>query len=192
MDMASLENELPSRDYAAIRAFRQWAIEKHGDQMYGPRPYSFHLDQVAMALDEMGATQDEIMAGYGHDLIEDPQVTQAEITERSNQSVAGMIWAVSGVGETREEKLQSVVRKIPMVPGSEKVKLADRFVNLRRSLLDRKWKKIKTYVLEHPTLAPVLPPISVPLRAELERLIEKATILLHLHESKAAGHSPES
>jgi hypothetical protein len=170
--------KLPARDYAAINAFATYAIDGHAIQMYGDRPYSFHLKQVATVLDEMGADEDEIMAGLGHDLIEDPKKTHAEILQRSNQRVADMIWAVSGVGDTREEQLASVIAKIPQVPGSEKVKLADRFCNTRRSLLDKKWKKLKMYVLEYPALSAVLPSAENPFRAELDRMTEEARELL--------------
>jgi hypothetical protein len=169
----------PTRDYASIYSFAQYAFESHGAQMYGGRPYRYHLEQTALTVDEMGGDEDEIKAAYAHDLIEDPKKTHAEIAERSNQRVADIVWAVTGVGDTREEQILSVARKIPQVPGSEKVKLADRLKNMRQCLLEKKWKKLKVYVLEHDILGPVLPSAADnPWRAELDEIVDKARNLL--------------
>jgi (p)ppGpp synthase/HD superfamily hydrolase len=56
-----------------INKAKEFAIKHHGEQKYGDRPYSFHLDQVVSYLVPYGETAQVI--GYLHDVVEDTDVT---------------------------------------------------------------------------------------------------------------------
>ena len=53
---------------------RAFALAAHGDQMYGARPYSFHLDAVVRLLSPYGIEAQVI--GYLHDVVEDTEVSE--------------------------------------------------------------------------------------------------------------------
>ena len=56
---------------------RAFALTAHGSQMYGDRPYAFHLEAVVSLLSGYGT--DAQIVGYLHDVIEDTRVTEDEV-----------------------------------------------------------------------------------------------------------------
>lgn len=180
----------PHQANTGLTAIARFAIAQHGGQRYGRHAFGYHLRQVVAILQQYGEAQDLIDAGWVHDIIEDTDVTREQLATRFTPRIADLAWAVTGVGQNRAERLHSVVLKIPTIPGSDKLKLADRYCNIRQCLADGNWRLLKMYLREHPVLATVLPPIMHPLRQALEALVEVATKALAEHTALMADTSP--
>lgn len=68
---------------------RVYALEMHGDQMYGMHPYSHYLDAVATTLAPYGSEAQVI--GYLHDVVEDTDATLADVAARFGDRVAACV-----------------------------------------------------------------------------------------------------
>ncbi len=155
------------------------AIHMHGDQMYGDRPYSRHLYDVTNLLvnDGANANAEMVAAGWLHDTVEDTALTIEAIDVIFGDGVANLVWAVTGVGKNREERLASVVEKIPTVPGAGRLKLADRLANVRASIREGRKDLFLMYQKEWTILAPVLPSVEeCPMRAELDQMMKTGCV----------------
>jgi (p)ppGpp synthase/HD superfamily hydrolase len=91
-----------------------------------------------------------------HDTIEDTPVTYSYIELQFGKNVADMVWAVTGVGANRAEKMANAIEKIARTPGAELVKSADRLSNAAASKAEKKMKLYARYKDEHTNLSPVL------------------------------------
>lgn len=108
---------------------REFAVAAHGEQRYGPRPYLYHLAAVAKILEDFGFSEEYVIAGWLHDVIEDTNATEAELESAFGERVARIVSAVSGGGD-RAHHVQSIYRKIATCPDAATVKLADRIANI--------------------------------------------------------------
>lgn len=144
--------------HTTVQRARDYAVRMHGDQKYGDEPYVVHLDEVVIVLDEVTSDIDTLTAGYLHDVIEDAKhadgssVTVMDVRAEFGEAVAAIVWAVTGVGANRQERMESIYRKIKACPYPHKataVKCADRLQNTRRSKANnpRLWKM---YCEEYP------------------------------------------
>jgi len=104
-------------------------------------PYISHLLQVAGLVLENGGDEDEAIAGLLHDVIEDQDVTAAEITERFGSRVANIVAACSD--STGGEKAPWQQRKLAYIDhikhASKSVRLVsccDKLHNARAILAD--------------------------------------------------------
>lgn len=111
---------------------REWAIELHGEQMYGSEPYSYHLDEVLMLALEF-QLKDYVIPSLLHDVIEDCGVTRELIEKRTSKEVADMVWAVSGFGANRKERKDDILIKLNEYPKAINLKMLDRLANMRNS-----------------------------------------------------------
>ncbi|MFB8002502.1 HD domain-containing protein [Nocardia sp. NPDC056000] len=112
-----------------------FAAKAHGGQLYGVRPYTYHLAAVGAVLREFGVTDPEFgAAAWLHDVVEDTGVGIEEVEAEFGVRVAGLVWAVTGVGETRKERNVNAYGKIRATPEAVKLKLADRISNVRASV----------------------------------------------------------
>lgn len=114
---------------------RDFAIKAHGDQKYGDRPYVEHLDAVAAIVRGWGygPASNAVRAAYLHDVLEDTPVTMRELVETFGQPLADMVWACTGVGDSREERNDTIYRRLRAVPFAIPVKVADRIANMNAS-----------------------------------------------------------
>jgi len=80
------------------RALR-WAAQGHAGQLRKgtPTPYIEHPMAVAMILDRAGFSEDVVIAGLLHDLVEDTDVTIADIQERFGEEVASIVGGCSEI-----------------------------------------------------------------------------------------------
>ncbi len=92
-----------------LRAALFLAERAHRGQMRKGRevPYLLHPVSVATLLFAAGADEDLVCAGYLHDVVEDSEVTLAEIEERFGTHVSHLVDAVT------ERKLESDGSSIP-------------------------------------------------------------------------------
>lgn len=113
---------------------RRFAEERHGDQLYGDRPYTVHLEAVRAVLRDFGHDGAIAAAAWLHDVVEDTPTTREEVAERFGEEVASLVWAVTGVGRNRKERCASAYEKIRALPAAATLKLADRIANVEASL----------------------------------------------------------
>lgn len=129
----------------------------HKDQKYGERPYTVHLEDVVRRVKQITDDPEVIAAAWLHDSVEDsPHVTIHDIRTMFGTRVADLVWAVTNQGDDRAAKMASVIEKIPLAPGAELVKSADRLSNASASKAEKKMGLYTMYREEHAALAPVL------------------------------------
>lgn len=127
---------------------RQFAIEAHDGQTYGPYPYYFHLDQVFRLLLQAGRSGPILPAAFLHDVLEDTSATVAQVRDLFGVEVFELVWAVTGIGANRRERNADIYRKLALLPPARDLKLADRLANL--SCSDQKPGLRQMYLREHP------------------------------------------
>jgi (p)ppGpp synthase/HD superfamily hydrolase len=127
-----------------------FAKNAHGDQLYGGKPYMFHLQQVVDILKEYNYfSEDLLSAGYLHDTLEDTSVSSKELVEEFGEYVANLVFAVTGQGATRAERTKDTIIKLKCIPEAVPLKMADRLANMRFSAINGR-KHINMYVKELP------------------------------------------
>lgn len=132
------------------------ATVAHKDQKYGNQPYVAHLSDVVRRVKQITNDPEIIAAAWLHDTFEDTTVTYRDVERQFGKNVADMVWAVTGVGQDRAEKMANAIEKIAQTPGSELVKSADRLSNAAASKAEKKMKLYNRYRDEHTNLSPVL------------------------------------
>lgn len=116
------------------------ANELHKGQVrQSGEPYIMHPLAVAYILSEMRADKDTICAALLHDVIEDSEITKAQIAEIFNQDIANLVDGVTKISKlnfsSKQEQNLANTRKI-ITSMTEDVriiiiKLADRLHNMR-------------------------------------------------------------
>ena len=138
-----------------VKFARQFAIEHHAGQMYGDKPYSYHLDAVHSIVVEFNLGEEYEIAAYLHDILEDTKtVNKGELALIFGQDIAEMVFCVSGFGANRKEKQHDIKTKMPTYPRSINLKMADRLANMRHSKLDKP-KLFSLYCKEQIDLADI-------------------------------------
>ena len=138
--------------------YRQFAIDAHGAQMYGDKPYAVHLMSVAEVLLDFGYNEDKWQAAaWLHDVLED---TLAEGTDIQNQwgvEVYDLVYAVTGEGANRREKQASIIQKLHANKDACILKLADRIANLEAAIVEHNSSgKMAMYYKELPAFEKVV------------------------------------
>ncbi|RYG87657.1 MAG: bifunctional (p)ppGpp synthetase/guanosine-3',5'-bis(diphosphate) 3'-pyrophosphohydrolase [Alphaproteobacteria bacterium] len=138
-------------------AARDFAIQAHGDQLYGDLPYVEHLDAVAAIVRDWGMGAEAIDAAYLHDVIEDTEVDLFDVNEAFGTTVEGIVFACTIEPlKSREEAMAAIYAKCAKNGRGAVVKLADRIANLEHSAPgDRHTKR---YLAEHKAFAAGIKP----------------------------------
>lgn len=128
---ASTGARRPAQTIAEVREFAEFV---HGDQTYGDQPYVVHLDAVAAVLSDWGFGGFELQAAaYLHDVIEDADVDHGHLSALVTPGVADIVWACTGEGDPRDERMAAIYAKVARNGRAAVVKLADRVANLEAS-----------------------------------------------------------
>lgn len=154
-----------------VQLAREYAIEHHQKQMYGEKPYVFHLDQVYDITIQFDLGLEYQIAAYLHDIIEDTDVTKKEIENKFGIHISEMVFAVSGFGSNRKERQQDIKIKMLSYQPSINLKMADRLANMLHSQLNKP-KLYELYCKEH---------------LELEEIFKQGNSLLFSQLEQAAG-----
>jgi (p)ppGpp synthase/HD superfamily hydrolase len=133
---------------------RQFAVERHGEQRYGERPYVVHLEAVRAVLRDFGHGGALGIAAWLHDVVEDTATTRAEVAARFGDEVAALVWAVTGVGVDRPARNAAAYAKIQALPAAAILKLADRIANVEAAAT--RPDKLARYRAEWPGFAAAL------------------------------------
>ena len=158
---------------------RSFALKAHGDQPYGDRPYSFHLEMVVGNLAPYGEQAQVI--GYLHDVVEDTKARREQIESQFGPFVAECVALVTdGPGKSREEIKSKTNEKLSCVTGPTQlalvVKAADRLANVKACVLDQNRLKWEVYRKEQSAFrqAAHREGLCDPLWAELEKLLDES------------------
>ena len=158
---------------------RAFALAAHGDQMYGARPYSFHLDAVVRLLSPYGIEAQVI--GYLHDVVEDTEVSEGEIRQHFGRLIAECVGLLTDApGANRAERKARTYARLATIDGPAElalvVKVADRLANVRTCLIDDRRGLREVYSREHPAFrrAVYREGLCEPLWVELDTLLEAA------------------
>lgn len=120
-----------------INVARGFAVERHGNQKYGSKPYITHLEDVAKIVVDIDCNDETINAAYLHDILEDTKTTRQELQSLFGEEVAKIVYLVSGEGSNRKERTQSIYKKIRNAgmigDWAASIKIADRIANVRSS-----------------------------------------------------------
>lgn len=131
---------------------RSFAVTAHGSQMYGARPYVFHLDAVVGLLTPYGVEAQ--IVGYLHDVVEDTAVTEDEVRKRFGHLVGECVSLLTDApGANRAERKAGTYARLATVAGSGElalvVKAADRLANVRSCVVDQRCGLWGVYRSEH-------------------------------------------
>lgn len=132
---------------------RIFAMHAHGDQMYGNKPYVYHLDKVANLLADFG--EDAQVIGYLHDVLEDTKASRSEIEKMFGELTARCVSLLSDEsGQTRTERKTKTYAKLALVESPFTlaliVKTADRLANVSECVDQGNQKNLSMYKQEHP------------------------------------------
>lgn len=127
---------------------RSFAIKAHAGQKYGEKPYEVHLSHVHRVLEKEGYGADPILsdASWLHDVVEDTQVSLAEIARLFGADVADTVGRVTDEpGNSRKERKQKTYPKIRGHRSATIIKLCDRIANVEASqIVPHKFEMYKT------------------------------------------------
>lgn len=173
----ALPSENPPSKAALARAF---AIEAHGDQMYGRHPYSHHLDAVAELARPYG--DDAEAAAYLHDVKEDVKwMTLERIRAPFGDEMTQAVDLLSDPpGANRKERktmayarLAATSNRLALI-----VKPCDRLANMRACIADGNARLLEVYRSEHTALraAAYRPDLCDEIWSELDELAERPAL----------------
>ena len=127
---------------------REFAIQKHGSQMYGDKPYVYHLDQVVEEIYKLHTDKSirdyKILEdiAYLHDTLEDTETCFREI-----EGLFGSVVANSVLTLTKQKglKYDYYIRTLKRTFYALIVKIADTRCNLKQSIIDDDENRIVKY-----------------------------------------------
>lgn len=127
-------------DTKLIMKAYNYAKNHHGDQCRrSGEPYIIHPLNVAYILADIGLDDSTICAALLHDVVEDTEVTDADIRQEFGNEIAEMVEGVTKLGTVQfasiEEQQVEDYRKMFLAMGKDirviLIKLADRLHNMR-------------------------------------------------------------
>ena len=124
--------------------------KKHGNQMYGDKPYMFHINDVVGVAQRLGYDETIQIACALHDVLEDTDATQKENCNEFGAEIFNILWNVSDLeGFSREVRKKEGYPRIKSDWKATVVKICDRSSNIRYSLFSDNQKKFNMYMNEH-------------------------------------------
>lgn len=123
------------------------AIGAHNDQMYGDKPYLYHLTQVeneVIAILGVEAFRERIVAVL-HDIIEDTPVKYHDLKERFGAEIADAVWAVTKIPG---EEYYVYIDRVRANPLALFIKKCDTMCNLKQSFKEQRHKGIIKYTTQ--------------------------------------------
>ncbi len=141
MLIARIRKYHPSTDVSMIRKAYELAKDAHGSQRRkSGEPYIVHPLWVAIILADLEMDKETIIAAMLHDVVEDTQISEAEISEMFGEEVALLVDGVTKLGQLSysSDKLEvqaENLRKMFLAMAKDIrviiIKLADRLHNMR-------------------------------------------------------------
>lgn len=139
---------MEKKDFRIIKAFEFAFIKHQGSKRKGSNiPYIVHPVEVAITLMKSDTSEDLIIAGFLHDLIEDENVTYDEIQELFGKKVADLVKLVSEPEELKkshkdpkitwkQRKMSTIDRISHTTYEGKMLSCTDKLVNIREMVND--------------------------------------------------------
>ncbi len=130
----------PNYDLEGIKKAYELAEKMHAGQLRkSGEPYIIHPVETAKILAELGMDEQTIIAGLLHDVVEDTEYTEEEMTKEFGSEVTLLVDGVTKLGnlvfETKEDAQAENLRKMFLAMSKDIrvliIKLADRLHNMR-------------------------------------------------------------
>lgn len=135
-----------------IHEARMFAMEWHGSQMYGDKPYSAHLADVEMKVIFLYSEHDHIellrLTAVLHDILEDTECTEIDLREHFShyQKIDELISALFAITKQKHEHRDKYLHRCVGNPVALHVKIADTLCNLERSIRSGEVNRINKYL----------------------------------------------
>lgn len=138
--------------------YKELAIRLHGDQMYGDKPYSYHLQQVADLVQGYGSIAEDL--SWLHDVGEDTDISDEELHDSGcdDYLIQCIRFISDEEGATRKERKLKTNVKLSLLPIQYDnkhlfyevliVKTADRLANMMNSVVGSSYHEM--YKKEYP------------------------------------------
>lgn len=139
-----------------------FAALKHDGQMYGDKPYFYHLKAVASIISKMtsnfGNREIYETVAWLHDILEDTDCSKEELVKKFDEDIAFCVMLVTDPsGSDRHDKKKKLYERFvyfrQVLPSAARiaaiVKIADRLANVRESVKTDNQKKLNMYKNEH-------------------------------------------
>lgn len=128
-----------------IKLAKALAEAYHEGQMYGDKPYTFHIEMVVENVKQLYATdkdlEDLIQVAYLHDILEDTFITEDTLKAIFSKDV---FIAVQDITKGTES-YDTYIQRLRYSKLARKVKVADSLANLQCSLADVSSKRVIKY-----------------------------------------------
>lgn len=134
-------------NFLILKEATDFAIEAHGDQMYGDKPYLYHLSQVENnVIRVLGVTAfKERIVAVLHDVLEDTPTLKYTITRIFGVEVAEAVYAMT---KFDDEDYYSYIERVRANPVALLVKKCDTMANLTQSFTEQRHKGIIKYTTQ--------------------------------------------
>lgn len=119
-----------------VKDAAKFAAKAHGQQRYGDKAYSYHLEKVYRNTTRFGGSEVHQATAWLHDVIEDTSVTKSDIAKAFGSKVAKIVDLVSNRG-TKE----ATFKRIRADKDAVFVKLCDRLANVTAGAKNNKYRK---------------------------------------------------
>jgi (p)ppGpp synthase/HD superfamily hydrolase len=121
------------------------AYERHIGQMYGDKPYMYHIDSViASVIRKWGSGNRAILAIAAlHDVLEDTDLTEAQLVKRLGKDITKCVVALSKI--VPDETYEQYIYRVREFHYSKEVKIHDTLCNLIESIMADSAYRVKKY-----------------------------------------------
>lgn len=134
-------------NFLTLQEATNFAIEAHGDQMYGDKPYLYHLSQVENnVIRVLGVTAfKERIVAVLHDVIEDTSMRYTDVRDKFGKEIADAVWAMT---KMPQEDYYTYIERVRAHPVALLVKKCDTMANLTQSFTEQRHKGIIKYTTQ--------------------------------------------
>ncbi len=167
-------------DTDLIRLAYETADKNHGGQKrLSGEPYIIHPLAVAYILFDLGMDTETICAGLLHDVIEDTESTEEDLSRTFGSSIAQLVQGVTKITQmkfnSKEQEQSENVRKMLLAMSNDIrvviIKLADRLHNMRTMDYQKGRKQLEKSLETMEVYAPIAHRLGIrPIKEELEDL----------------------
>lgn len=145
------------------------AVEKHGGQMYGLKPYIYHLVNVYSEVSKHEYNEEILSLAFLHDTLEDTKITKEELAEISKMMP-------EYVELLTKVYLSSYFDRCSKYYATAIVKMADRIVNVRECVIFGKRKQFYKYYKQRKKFRVIYPKLPFKMILTLEILYLRGLI----------------
>jgi len=117
-----------------------FAVDFHSSQLYGDKPYVYHLTQVAHSVAHRGYEYECV--GYLHDIIEDTECTEEVLRRHFSEEIVDAVVAMT---KLKGEYIVDYLARVMANDIAHVVKIHDTMCNLQESVKTKQWRRVTKY-----------------------------------------------